>query len=43
MNGEITSPFMTFNVSNVIGKNHYEIGKAILSHGLIPLNAVFDM
>ena len=37
-NGEIPSPFMTFNIA----KNHYKSGKTLLSRGLIPLNEEFD-
>ena len=42
MNGEIPSPFMWFNVSNVIAKKHYKSDKTRLSHGLILLNELCD-
>ena len=42
MNGEIPSHFMTFNVNNVITKNHYKSGKTLVSRALILLNEVFD-
>ena len=36
------SPFMTFNVRNVIAKKYYKSDKTMLSRGLIPLNEVFN-
>ena len=36
------SPFMTFNIRNVIAKNHYKSDNTMLSRGLIPLNEVFN-
>ena len=36
------SPFMMFNASYIIAKNHYKSGKTLLSRSLIPLNEVFD-
>ena len=42
MNGEIPTPFMTFNVSYVIAKNHNKTSSNLLSWSLIPLKEVFD-
>ena len=42
-NGGIAPPFMTFNVSYVIAKNHNKSGATLLSRSLVPLNELFDM
>ena len=41
-NGEISAPFMTFDVSNVITENDNKREYNTLSRSLIALNEVFD-
>ena len=41
-NDKIQSPFMMFNVDNVISENVDKSGITLLSRRLIPMNEVFD-